>query len=327
MPTLVRRSLLVALLTLTAAGCVLITGDFDVLSRRPRPLTEQVVSGSGRTKILLIDLSGPITSEERSGPLGIGGRESTVARVQAELDAAAEDDAVRAIVLRINSPGGTVTASDIIYTALMRFKAEHHTPVLVQMLDVAASGGYYVSLAADEIVATPTTVTGSIGVIFTNISVSGLMEKVGVQNQTVASGAMKDIGSPLRTMTPAERAVLEGLIGDMQARFVGLVRERRPTLTPEMSTTMTDGRVFSADQALQGGLVDAMGYLDDTIGRARQRLGVTEARVIRYRRGDEYADSIYARGDVPMQVNQVSLLSLADTHLPHGPTFLYLWEP
>lgn len=327
MPTLVHRSLLAALLTLTAAGCIVITGDFDPLSRRPRPLTEQVVSGTGKAKVLLIDLSGVISGEERAGPLGLGGRESTVSRVQAELDAAAEDDAVRAIVVRINSPGGTVTASDIIYTALTRFKTEHGTPVLVQMLDVAASGGYYAALAGDEIVATPTTVTGSIGVIFTNISVAGLMDKLGVQNQTVASGAMKDIGSPLRAMTPAERGVLQNLIGDLQSRFVDLVRERRPGLTPEMSTTMTDGRVFSADQALQGGLIDRLGYLTDTIERAKQRAGVSEARVIRYRRGDEYADTIYARAAVPAQVTQVSLLSLQDGRLPPGPHFLYLWEP
>ena len=327
MPTLVRRSLLAVLLTLTAGGCVFITGDFDPLSRRPRPLTEQVVSGSGDSKILLMDLSGVITSEERAGPLGLGGRESTVARVQAELEAAGEDDDVRAIVVRINSPGGTVTASDIIYTGLMRFKTEHRVPVLVQMMDVAASGGYYAALAGDEIIATPTSVTGSIGVIFTNISVAGLMDKIGVLNQTVASGAMKDIGSPLRTMTPAERAVLQSLVGDLQARFVGLVRERRPTLTPEMNTTMTDGRVFSADQALQGGLIDGLGYLDGTIERAKQRAGVAEASVIRYRRGDEYADTINARADVPTQVTQISLLNFEERALPQGPSFLYLWQP
>lgn len=327
MPSLVRRSLLAALLAVTASGCVFVTGDIDPLSRRPRPLTERVVSGSGDEKILLLDLSGVISSEERSGPLGIGGNESSVARLRAELDLAAEDEHVRAIVVRVNSPGGTVTASDIIYQNLMRFKAEHRVPVLVQMLDVAASGGYYVALAGDEIVATPTTVTGSIGVIFNNISVAGLMDKLGVRDQTVASGAMKDIGSPLRTMTPEERAVLQQLIGDFQARFVGLVRERRPTLTPEMSATMTDGRVFSADQALQGGLVDRLGYLEDTIEQAKVRAGVTEARVIRYRRANEFDDGIYARADAPAQVTQVSLLNVENRLLPSGPNFLYLWVP
>ena len=327
MPSLTRRALLVVLLTLTASGCILVTGDFNPLSRRPRPLSETVVSGSGRAKILLMDLTGVISSEDRTGPLGIGGSESTVGRVTAELERAADDDDIRAIVVRINSPGGTVTASDIIYTRLMRFKAEHRIPVLVQMLDVAASGGYYSALAADEIVATPTTVTGSIGVIFTNISVAGLMDKLGVRDQTVASGAMKDIGSPLKTMSPAERAVIEKLIGDLFARFVGLVRERRTTLTPEMSQTMTDGRVFSADQALQGGLVDSIGYLDDTIERAKQRAGVTEARVIRYRRPDEFGDNIYARADAPAQVTQISLLNFESQLLPPGPNFLYLWAP
>lgn len=327
MPSLLRRSLLAALLSVVAGGCVLVTGDFDPLSRRPRPLSEHVVSGTGRAKVLLIDLSGVIASEERSGPLGIGASESSVARVRAELDLAAEDDDVRAIVLRINSPGGTVTASDIVYQALMRFKAERRVPILVQMLDVAASGGYYAALAGDEIVATPTTVTGSIGVIFTNVSFAGLMDKLGVRDQTVASGAMKDIGSPLRSMTPAERSVLERLIGDFQARFVALVRERRPTLTPDMSATMTDGRVFSADQAVQGGLIDRIGYLEDTIDAAKRRAGVTDARVIRYRRANEFDDGIYARAAAPAQVTQVSLLNLENRLLPDGPNFLYLWAP
>lgn len=327
MPGLVSRALLAALCSFAAAGCVFITGDIDPLSRRPRPLDERVVSGEGDAKILLLDLTGPITSEEATGPLGIGGRESTLARLEAELNRAADDDAIRALVLRVNSPGGTVTASDVIYERLMRFKAERRLPLLVQMMDVAASGGYYAALAGDEIVASPTTVTGSIGVVFTNISVAGLMDKLGVRDQTVATGVMKDIGSPLRPMTPAERQVIETLIDGMQARFVGLVKERRPRLTAEMAATMVDGRVFNADQALAGGLVDDIGYLDGTIARARQLAGVREARVIRYRRPDEFGDSIYARAGGPAQVTQVSLLDLDDRQLPPGPHFLYLWAP
>lgn len=322
------RSACAALASCVLSACVFITGDINPLARRPRPLVERAVSGKGDAKILLIDLSGIITSEEERGPLGLGARESPVARIEAELARAREDDDVRAVVLSINSPGGTVTASDIIYEQLMRFKAERSVPVLVQMLDLATSGGYYVALAGDEIVASPTTVTGSIGVLFTNISVAGLLDKLGVRDQSVASGRMKDIGSPLRTMTPEERAVLEGLIGDMQARFVSLVRARRPGLTPEMAAEMTDGRVFSADQALRGGLVDALDYLDGTIARARQRAGVSEATVIRYTRGDEYADGLYARSVLPAaQVTQVNVLPLAEPRLQPGPHFLYLWAP
>jgi protease-4 len=319
------RNALALLLPVAASGCVFITGDVNPFSRRPQPLEERVVSGTGDKKVLLMDISGVITSEERGDALGLRTEESTVARVGAELEQASDDDNLIAIVLRINSPGGTVTGSDIIYDRLMRFKATSGVPIFVQMMDVAASGGYYAALAADEIVASPTTVTGSIGVIFTSVSLQGLLDKIGVQNQTVASGKMKDIGSPLRTMTPAERQVLESLIGDMQQRFVGLVLARRPKLTDEMKAQMVDGRVFSADQALAGGLVDAIGYLDGTLDRAKQRAGVREATVIRYRRPSEYADSLYSRASLgPPQVN---LLNLNLEAMPHTPSFLYLWSP
>ena len=319
------RWILYCLAPLLASGCVFISGDVNPFSRRPQPLEERVVGGSGRKKILLMDISGVISSDERSDALGLRTSESTVARVQAELQMAAGDDNIAAIVLRINSPGGTVTGSDIIYDSLLRFKAAYDVPILVQMLDVAASGGYYAALAADEIVASPTTVTGSIGVIFTSVSLEGLMDKVGVRNQTVASGKMKDIGSPLRTMTPAERQVLESLIGDLQQRFVSLVRERRPHLTDQMNADMVDGRVFSAQQALAGGLVDNIGYLDGTIERAKLLAGLREATVVRYRRSDESGETIYSRASVgPPQVN---LLNLNFESMPHTPNFLYLWSP
>ena len=316
---------IMSLLATTVSGCFFITGDINPFSQRPQPLEEHVISGSGDKKVLLMDISGVISSEERGNAFGLRTDESTVARVEAELEAAAQDDDLVAIVLRINSPGGTVTASDIIYERLTRFKTEYDVPVLVQMMDVAASGGYYAALAGDVIVASPTTVTGSIGVIFTSISAAGLLDKIGVRNQTVASGKMKDIGSPLRSMTPAERQVLESLIGDMQERFVGLVRERRPNLTEQMKTDMVDGRVFSAEQAVAGGLVDDIGYLDTTIERAKQQAGVSEARVIRYRRSDEYAEGLYSRAS--LGAPQLNLFNLNLAPLPHTPSFLYLWSP
>jgi len=320
---LVRCAAVVLLASLN--GCVLITAELNPFSRRPPPLEEHVVSGSGRKKILLMDISGVISSDERSDTLGLRTTESTVARVEAELGQAADDDDIVAIVLRINSPGGTVTGSDIIYDRLMRFKAEYNVPILVQMMDVTASGGYYTALAADEIVACPTTVTGSIGVIFTSVSVEGLLDKIGVRNQTVMSGKMKDIGSPLKTMTPEEQKVLDSLVSDMFQRFVGLVRERRVNLTDEMTAEMVDGRVFSAQQALAGGLVDDIDYLDGTIERAKHRAGVREATVIRYRRPDESAETLYSRAALGSP--QVNLFNISLESLPHTPSFLYLWAP
>lgn len=316
---------LASLLATALSGCVFVTGDFNPFSQRPQPLEERVISGSGDKKVLLMDISGVITSEERGDSLGLRTTESTVARVEAELESAAQDDDIVAVVLRINSPGGTVTGSDIIYDRLMRFKTERDVPLFVQMMDVAASGGYYAALAGDTIIASPTTVTGSIGVVFTSVSLEGLMDKIGVRNQTVVSGKMKDIGSPLRTMTAAERQVLDSLVGDMQQRFVGLVRERRQNLTDEMKAQMVDGRVFSAQQALACGLVDDIGYLDATIGRAKQAAGVREAKVIRYRRADEYADSLYARAS--FGAPQINLLNFNLEALPRTPSFLYLWSP
>jgi len=306
-------------------GCVLVTGnELSPFSRRSRPLREHVVAGEGRNRIVLIDLSGEIT-DQSAERLGVATREGTVALVDAALRAAEEDDRVKAVILRVNSPGGTVTASDILYARLMSFKEKRRIPLYALIMDIGASGAYYTSLAADQIIANPTAVVGSIGVIFQSVSLAGLLGKIGVSNQTVKTGAMKDMGSPLSTMTAEQRQVLETLIGEMQERFVGLVRERRSGLTPEMDRLMQDGRVFSANQALAGGLVDDIDYLEGTIDRAKRAAGLTAATVIQYRQPDDYARGIYARGgESPLQVN---LVNLDSSPLASTPRFLYQWIP
>lgn len=314
-----------ALLCASATGCVFISGNVNPFSRRPSPLEEHVVRGEGKDKVLLVDISGTITSEDERGALGIGREQSMVSRVEAELERAEKDERIKAVLLRINSPGGTVTASDIIYRRLTRFREERKVPVVAQLMDIAASGGYYVALAADEIVAHPTTVTGSIGVLFTAINIQELLRKIGVENQTVKTGEKKDIGSPLRKMTPEERALLERLLGEMQARFVGLVRERRPSLTPEVGAVMGDGRVFSALQALDGNLVDRIGYLEDSIELAKRRAGLEQAKVVMYRRPEEFAEGIYSR--TGLAAPQVNLLHFDLAALLASPRFLYLWNP
>jgi protease-4 len=303
-----------------------VTGNFNPFATKPQPLEEHVVSGEGNAKVLLIGISREISGQEEEEAFGVRRRESTTSRVREELDRAAEDDRVRAVVLRINSPGGTVTASDILFHQLMEFKAKRGVPVVAQLLDMATSGAYYVALAADEIVATPTTVTGSVGVVMYNLNVSGLMEKVGVADQTIKAGERKDIGSPLRKMTAEERRILQTVLNQMQDRFLDLVRERRSGLSADGIKTIADGRILTADQALQLGLVDRIGYLQDAIAGAERRAGVSRARVIMYRRPDEFAENIYSGAPVrPAQMNLINF-DLGRLHTM-APQFLYMWLP
>jgi len=308
------------------SGCVFITGNLNPFASTPQALEEHVVSGEGRTKILLIDISRMISAQEDEGALGISRREGLTARIDEELRRAAQDDAVRAVVLRINSPGGTVTASDVIYHQIMAFKQAQQIPVTAQFLDMGTSGAYYVALAADEIVASPTTVTGSVGVVMYGVNVSGLLDKLGVKNQTIKAGAHKDIGSPLRPMTPEDQAILQDVLDGMQQRFLGLVRERRAGLNPDAIQTISDGRILTADQALQMGLVDRIGYLEDTLQAVGQRFGATGSRVIMYRRPQEFAENIYsAFPTTPSQVNLINLDLGMGSHA--SPQFMYLWRP
>lgn len=319
------RALLVAALLLLP-GCVLVTGSFSLFDSKPQPLEERVISGEGAVKILLVDISNVITSLGDRDAFGLSSSESTLGRVEAELDRASKDEAIKAVVVRINSPGGTVNASDSIFHQLLRFKESKGIPVVAHFLDVAASGGYYVALAADEIVASPTTVTGSVGAIAYGINVSELMKTIGVENQTIKSGAKKDIGSPLRQMTPGDKAVLQSVIDGMRDRFVGLVKERRPTITAEGLETISDGRVFGADQALSIGLVDRIGYLQDTIDVAKRRARVETAQVIMYRRPREYSETIYSRTTAPSVELSLLRIGSSGSSLP-SPSFLYMWMP
>jgi protease IV len=306
-------------------GCVFVNAPIEPFTNKPKPLTEHVVSGEGKAKVLVVDITRIITTESEETALGLRYKASVVARLEEELKRASEDDSVRALVVQINSPGGTVTASDIAYRQIAEFKTERRLPVVAQLMDVAASGGYYVALAADEIVAYPTTVTGSVGVVFHGVNLEGLFDKIGVRDQTVKSGDMKDIGSPLRTMTAAERKLLEGILGEMKDRFLSLVRERRPQLTREGESLISDGRILSASQAKEIGLIDQVGTLEESIEAAKRLAGVSEAKVIIYRRPDEYAEGLYSSRTETSPA--ASLINFDVGPLLQTPQFLYIWAP
>ena len=322
------RFILGAVLTLCLAilpGCVILVGVPSGLFAG-QALQETEVEGNGETKILLLPIDGTISAEPESGRFPLGDEPSTLEAVSRQLDKAAKDPAVKAVVLRINSPGGGVTASDDIYSRIKAFKDERGIPVIAALGSVAASGGYYVALAADRIIAHPTTVTGSIGVIVVSVSADGLMEKIGVRNETVASGNNKDILSPLSRSTPEQREIVGSIVRGLHSRFVALVKENRAELETEHLEEITDGRIFSASQALELGLIDDIARLEDALDLAREAAGVTKARVIMYRRGGPPPETIYSLlGRAPEQSLWAALPALAS--LSEGPRFMYLWDP
>ena len=150
----------------------------------------------------------------------------------------------------------------------------------------ATSGAYYVAQAADRILAYPTTVTGSIGVILLNLNLNGLMEKIGVSNATVKSGMYKDLGSPFRQPEEGEKEILQGVVDELHGRFVQVVGENRRALKLSDHPELVDGRIFTARQALSDGLIDQIGYVADAVGWVRGAAAVPDARVIRYQRGE-----------------------------------------
>ena len=313
--------MIVAMLT----GCSVLSVD---LTPRVRPLEEEVVEGKGDAKILLMDVSGFISDEAPSGGLGLGPSPAKVpmlVRIREELTKAAKDRNVRALVIRINTPGGTVTASDIIFREITLFREQTHVPVVAALMDVAASGGYYIALAADRIIAHPTTVTGSIGTIMVTANVEGLLGKIGVATNTFKSAEFKDMGSPFRTLTPEERAIFQSVIDELQRQFVAKVVERRRMPEPA-ARQIADGRIYTAPQALDKHLVDAIGYMPDALAAARTAVGVDEAKVIVYKRPREYQATYYAQTRTEARAFDATVERLAAL-AGAGPRFLYLWSP
>lgn len=316
-------AVLLALALSSLAGCSLVTLDFQP---KIRPLEEETVEGKGSSKILLLDLSGTLAEDLPSFSLGAPApRVPLLARVREELAKAEKDDHVRALIVRINSPGGTITASDILYHEILAFKQRRKIPVIAAIMDVGASGGYYAALAADTIVANPTTITGSIGVVMVTVNAQGLMEKIGVAPLAIKSGPMKDAGSPFRALTGPELAVFQNIIDEMYGRFVGLIVQSRK-LPEDRVRALADGRVYTAEQALRLGLVDRIGYLEDVVTLTRDAAKLDEARVVMYHRPKEYRSNLYS-STLAAATADSTLAQFAAVLGGSGPRFLYLWWP
>ena len=289
------------------------------------PLEEYVLEGKGKQKILVIHMRGIISNAPRKG--FIRTKPSMVQEVVSQLRLAEKDDNVEAVILKIDSPGGSVTASDILYNEIAGYKNRTKAKVVVAMMGVAASGAYYIALPADYIQAHPTTITGSIGVIFARPKVSGLMQKIGVDVEVNKSGADKDMGSPFRPTSTAEKKIFQELTDKLGDRFVNLVISHR-NLEPEAVAQISTARVYLANEALVLGLVDQIGYLENAVDRAKKLAGLDEdARVIVYRRTEYPDDNIYntsTRYDGHAKASLISMeLPGSLNHIQTG--FYYLW--
>jgi protease-4 len=229
-------------------------------------------------------------------------------------------------VIRLNSPGGTVAATDMMYHSLLEYKRKTNVPVIACMLDVAASGAYHLACGCDGIIAQPSTVTGSIGTIMQTFSVAGTMEKIGVSSIAIKSGKMKDIGSPLHDLSDEEQIVLQKIIDGFYEQFLDVVETGRPELDKDKLRQLADGRVFIAQQAKEEGLIDQIGYPNDAVKWAKEMAGIDKTKVVMYHRPMKTMPNLYgsamATGDGPL-VN----IDLPDWLEGTGTQFLYLWQP
>jgi protease-4 len=307
-------------------GCAIVTIP---LFPSEKGLQEQVVEGEGTAKILLVDISAVISEKEKSRGLGLVTEDSLVARIKEELQKAEKDEYVKGMVVKINSPGGTVTATDTIYHELMEFKRRTGTRIFACVTGLAVSGGYYVASAADEIIAHPTSVTGNIGVIALKFNVDQLLSKVGIQEETVKSADKKDIWSPFRPSTPEEKEIIQSVIDTFHDRFVEVVHAgRKALLSKEEVDKLADGRIFTAEQALAAKLVDKIGYLDDAVKELKGSLNLTQAKVITYLRPGSYKGTIYS-GLPQRSDTDINLIAVNGDFLSLIPEvqFMYLWRP
>jgi protease IV len=324
--------LYVGIMLLTVVGCkggIRVNASARVTPQTPpvgpvQPMAVERINSETGLKIALVDVDGLLLNMDMSGPYSQG--DNPVALFRERLMAVGRDPCVRAVVVRINSPGGGVTASDIMRHDLTEFRSRTGLPIVACLMDVGAGGAYYLATAADQIHAHPTTITGGIGVILNIYNLSDALAQQNIIATPVKSGDNIDLGSPIRGLDESKRKLLQTMANEFHERFRETVATTRK-LSPETQTAAFDGRVFTGRQALDLGLVDSLGYLDDAISVARTLGGAPQASVVIYHRATDQAHSVYAiTPDVPLQTGLFPL-SIPGLDRAKLPTFLYLWQP
>ncbi len=253
---------------------------FDILGKEEiQEVT--LVKSRAKEKILILDISGLISSSLNTGTFSKEG--DVLSRVYYRLKKASEDKTVKAVILRLDTPGGEVTASDILYNEILNFKEKTGKPVLGLMMGVAASGGYYIASACDYIIAHPSTITGSIGVISIFPNLEDLFAKIGIKVNVIKSGKMKDSGSTFRDLTTEEKKIFQDIVDELYQKFLDVVyQKRKNSLSLEELKKIADGRVYTARQAYELKLIDEIGYFDSAFKKILALASLKEAKVISY---------------------------------------------
>jgi protease-4 len=304
------------------------------LASSPSSFLQEVLveDNDSRNKIALVNLSGIITD----GAIDASGY-SIVRLIQDQLELAADDPRVRAVVLIIDSPGGEVLASDEIYRAIEEFQDEAGKPVIASMQSLAASGGYYAAAPCRWIVAHELTLTGSIGVIMQGYNYRGLMDKVGVRPEVFKSGRFKDMLSGSKReqdVSPEERQMVQTLVDETFSRFKHVVRKGRNTahefngdsgrqLSPSWEE-YADGRILSGTQAYEHGFVDELGNFEQAVERAYRITGISSANLIRYQRPFDLGNIFRLLGQSPKDKNTVKIELGPDTSTVQSGRLYYL---
>jgi len=276
-------------------------------------------------RIGLIDLDGLLLNQNFGSLLSVG--DNPLAAFRDKLEAAARDPQVVGIVLRINSPGGSVTTCDIMAEELRRFRAETRKPVVACLMDVATAGAYFLAVESDRIVAHPTALTGGLGVVFNHYNLQDAMAQLNVVADPVKSGSKIDMGTVTTPLDDDSRKMLQQMADAYRDHLQRRVKDRRGGMTPSDHKLVQDGRVVLASSAQALHLVDRLGYVHDAIAEAESLGGVSGAEVVLYHRSGYPAHSLYAITPTPAPLNEAIPLSYPGLDRSKLPTFLYLWQP
>jgi protease-4 len=261
---------------------------------------EEILVSGGQEKVVVIPLQGIISFGE-SGPSGA----SMVEEVKTALEQALNDPDVVSVVFSVDSPGGEITASDVLYHSISQFA--EHKPVVVFINSVGASGAYYAACGANWIMSNPTSFTGSIGVIISTLNYEDLFGKVGLQSIVFKSGKFKDMLSGTRPISPAEAEYVQGLVMQSYERFLGIVAESRELNAEMLRDGAADGRILSGEDALEAKLIDQVGYIEESYTKAMELAEVEEATVVRYQPTFSFASFFRIFGEAPSAQVEVNL--------------------